>query len=579
MRNLIKIMALALGMAMLLGSFAACGEKEDNGPYVYAYFTSECPENLDPGVPQYDHDTVKYLGLLYEGLFKIDGNGNLKKALCEDYYVEKVDGENRLYIELKNTKWSDGVSVTASNIVYAWKRLLEPGYEGPGASMLMCLKNAVAVKEGVERMMTIDDIGLVELNEKLIEIRFEDPDYDIDLFLQTLASPYLVPVREELVNSNPTGWATVEVEDPTTIATNGPFCIRAWNSKGMTLGRNNYYYLEGIADENKQEYVNVDKMYITFGDAEDAAEVFDATAAGTAEDEFLFYMGEFTDDANYKTVSQDMLSTMTVILNPSSNNEVLKNSDTRKALSAVIDRNAIASATGGKAAEGIVPFGVFENADTKKQFRTVGGNVLAQNFSDTSAIKNAKGKTITITALSGNADHDKVIARLQKDWGENGITVKSRKLPYAKYVDHLNKGEYEAIVFDLTAYTADAFSVLSQFSVKYSGKALTQNENWEYGFVPHVTGYDGAKFNENMENAFETSNLKDRAEILHSAEYLLLDDMIAIPLYHNVDRYTTNGEISGVKSSWYGFRDFNDTKVKDYSFYIEFEESKRDKKK
>ena len=70
------------------------------------------------------------------------------------------------------------------------------------------------------------------------------------------------------------GWAPSAVEDPTTIATNGPFSIAAWNENGMTLKRNAYYYLEGISTENKQKYVNVDKIYIKFADAKNAEEIY-----------------------------------------------------------------------------------------------------------------------------------------------------------------------------------------------------------------------------------------------------------------------------------------------------------------
>lgn len=575
MRKLTKISALVLAMLMLVSSFCACSQKdeEDNGPYVYAYITSESPVNLDPGLAQYNSDMVKYLGLLYEGLFKMDASGKVKKALCDDYYVKEVDGENRLYIELKDTKWSDGVSVTASNIVYAWKRLLEPGYEGPGASMLMCIKNAVAVKEGVQKMMTVDDLGLVELNEKLLEIRFEDPDYDIDLFIQTLASPYLVPVREELVNSNPTGWATVNVEDPTTIATNGPFCIRAWTTKSMTLGRNSYYYLEGIADEDKQKYVNVDKIYVSFGTAAKAAENFNATANGTAEDNFLFYMGEFDDVSAYKTKSKDMLSTVTVLINTGT--KALAKSSARRALSALIDRNALAASVNGRAAEGLVPFGVIETAGSTKQFRKAGGNVLSKYFSDTSEASSLKGKTITVTAIKDDPVHEVILKRLQEDWGKSGVSVKTRRMEYDKYVAALEAGNYEAIIFDLHAYTADAFSVLSQFTVKYNGRALSQNENYEYGFMPGSTGLNNENFNTYMDNAFAETNLKTRAKLLHDAEYILLDAMVAIPLYHNVDYYTTT-QMSGADTSWFGFRDFNDVTVKNYKFYIEFEDAKLD---
>ncbi len=567
MQKLTRLAALLLSAVMLVGTFAGCGAKDDNGPYAYAYITASSPATLDPGVPQYDSNAVKYLGLLYEGLFTLDGNGKLKKALCKDYYTKEVDGETKLYIELKDTSWSDGVSVTASNFVYSWKRLLEPGYEAPGASGLFCLKNAVAVKEGVQKMMTIDDIGLVELNEKLLEITFEDPDYNIDLFLMSLASPYLAPVREELVTANPTGWATMNIEDPTTIATNGPYCIGAWNSKGMTLKRNNYYYLKGIANENKQKYVNPEKIFITFTDAESAEKTFNATKKNKAENEFLFYLGEFSGDTKYKKKTKDMLATTAIFLNTSES--IFKKTEARQGLAGALDRGAIAKAAGGKKATGIVPYGVFETKKASKQFRKVGGDLM-KYYDEPSGI--SKG-SVTLTIMKNNETHKTVAEMVQEMWKGEGVTVNIRELDYDKYCMVASNGSYEALLLDIEAYSPDAFSVLAQFSTKFSGRALTQNENYEYGFISHSTGYTYKDYDALIEKAFKQNNLKKRAALLHDAEEMLVDSMVCIPLYFNADSYTTT-EISGLKTCWYGFKNFNKVKVKNYQKYIKAEEAK-----
>lgn len=565
MKKLIKVMALALGLIMLLGVFAGCKkESTDDGPYAYAYITASSPATLDPGVAQYDSDMVKYIGLLFESLFKIDENGKVKKALCKDYYTKEIDGEKRLYIELNDTHWSDGVSVTASNIVYAWKRLLEPGYEGPGAATLLCLKNAVKVKEGVEKMMTIDDIGLVELNESLIEIRFENPDYDETIFIQGLASPYLAPVREELVKSNPLGWATVDVEDPTTIATNGPFSITAWTKKGMTLKRNNYYYLKGITNEDKQEYVNVDKIYIKFTDLDSAEALFDATDDGSAEDDFLFYLGDGTD---YNAKTQDMLATTVIYLNEA--NKAFNSAEKRRTLAGALDFDELAEETNCRVAEGVVPYGVFETTKASKLFRKVGGDVLYEYADGDTKVSG----TVTISVLKGNARHEALAKSVQTAWKAKGLTVKINSLVRDKYLKVMETGDYDAIILDMHAYTTDAFSVLAQFSLKYSGRALQQNENYEYGFIAPTFGYASEEYNEIMDKVFSSDNVKERAELLHEAEDLLLSDMAVIPLCHVVDSYVTT-QISKLSSSWYAFRNFNDVKVKDYTKYIEIEDEK-----
>ncbi len=564
-----RLTALLLGAIMLVGAFAGCsGKKEDNGPYTYAYFTENAPATLDPGAPQYDVDTLQYLGLLYEGLFKLNSNGKLEKALCDNYYTKEINGELKLYIELKDTSWSDGVTVTAANIVYAWKRLLEPNYEGPGASLLFCIKNAVAVKEGVQKMMTIDDLGLVELNEKLIEVTFENPNYNVDLFLRNLASPYLVPVREEVVVADPDGWATSAVADPTTIVSNGPFAISAWTEDKLVLKRNSYYYLKGISTEDKQKYVNPEKITITFGKPADAENVFDATKSGDAENSFLFYLGNFSGEKDYKTKNNDLLATTVVYLNTSS--KLFSKRAVRQGLSAALDRNAIAEAVDGKAATALVPYGVFETTKASKSFRKVGGNLIGA-YKSTDPL-NAVSGTVKLTLLKGNTNHLTAANMIVEAWKQYGITVQLQELEYDKYCVVMRTGAYEAIVSDLHAYSTDAFSVLAQFTSKYNGRKLVLNdETREYGFASHSTGLKDEDFNALMDQAFAQTNLKERAKLLHQAEELLVDDMVAIPLYFNTDNYVTT-EMSGLKTSWYGFKIFNKVKVSDYRTYIEIEE-------
>lgn len=566
MRNFKKIIALTMSVLLLVSCFTACSsENEDNGPYVYTYFSENAPATLDPGMPQYDSTNVQYLGLLYEGLFKINSNGKLQKALCEDYYTKEVNGETKLYIKLKDTSWSDGVSVTASNIVYAWKRLLEPNYNGPAASLLMCLKNAVAVKEGVQKMMTVDDIGLVELNEKLIEITFEDDNYDIDFFLQTLASPYLVPVREEIVTANPKGWATSEVEDPTTIVTNGPFCISSWTKNELTLKRNNYYYLEGVIEEDKQEFVNPRKISIVFGDASQAEANFLATKSGNATEDFVFYLGEFSGENKFKQKESDVLATTVIYFN--TQNKLFSSKEARQSLSAALNRAELASQIGAKEATGLVPYGVFELKSSSKSFRKVGGNLLSE-YNDTSS---AKKGSFTLTYIKGNNKHEAAAKYVADAWKELGVTVKLRSLDYTKYNAVFEAGSYEAILSDLHAFSTDAFSVLAQFATKYNGRSLQQNENYEYGFIGHSTGLKNEEFENVIEQAFKQTNLKQRAKLLHQAEQILVDEMVAVPLYFNVDTYVTT-EISGMKTSWYSFKIFNKVKVSNADKYFEAEE-------
>lgn len=61
-----------------------------------------------------------------------------------------------MYLRLNSKAcWSDGTAVSANDVVYAWKRLLEVDASYSAAALLFDIKNARAAKEGD---CSIDDV-------------------------------------------------------------------------------------------------------------------------------------------------------------------------------------------------------------------------------------------------------------------------------------------------------------------------------------------------------------------------------------------------------------------------------------
>ena len=114
--------------------------------------------------------------------------------------------------------------------------------------------------------------------------------------------------------------------------------------------------------------------------------------------------------------------------------------------------------------------------------------------------------------------------------------------------------------------STDAFSALSQFAVPFSGNGVDMySEN--YDLYTHVTGYASEEYDALIAAAFAEKDRAKRAEILHDAEELLMEDMPVIPLVFLQDAYLTHKDLTKVKSTYYGTRDFKDTKLKNYMKY------------
>ena len=133
-----RFLCLLLCVVMATALLAGCGEDdEDKGAIIPVYLASPIG-NFDPAYATHDVNGNIFLGMMFEGLFRIGTNGKLEKAIAKSWTV-KEDPDHDDYvmeIELNTTYWSDGRQVSADDFVYAWKRLLEPEYQSENASLL-----------------------------------------------------------------------------------------------------------------------------------------------------------------------------------------------------------------------------------------------------------------------------------------------------------------------------------------------------------------------------------------------------------------------------------------------------------
>ena len=203
MKMFTRLVCLVLCVASLGTGFIACSETEAAGAYINMYLSSEV-YNFDPAYAHLDSSSLKVLGLMYEGLMKLDDDGDVVKAICDDYkYIQDPgvleddpsDDTFKMEFKIKTSAWSDGRALSADDFVFAWKRLLEPEFDGEGAELLYDIKGARARKT---QAYSPDDIGLYA-DKNLLTVEFER-DIDPDEFLRKLTSISLVPLREDTVD-------------------------------------------------------------------------------------------------------------------------------------------------------------------------------------------------------------------------------------------------------------------------------------------------------------------------------------------------------------------------------------------
>ncbi|MGN1345913.1 MAG: ABC transporter substrate-binding protein, partial [Eubacteriales bacterium] len=559
-----KALSLILAMIMAASVISGCTtlEKDETGSYdkgaiIDMYLTTEVYD-FDPQRSITDDAMLKLYSLIYEGLTRIGEDGKWEKALMKSYKVEKDEnGEYSILITLNSTRWSDGRTVQAADLVYSWKRLLDPDAPNESASLLYDIKNARAVKTGDA---TVDDLGIAAVDTYVLQVEFEQK-IDLNLFFENCSSIALVPLREDVITrykdaNDEEIWA----QKSTSIVTNGPFCPKEIvYGNTLRLERSSYYYLNPDKDEPLDKYVIPYRLLVNYGTGNAEAQLSALTSGG------IFYDGEIplSARAQYKdsAVITDMMGTHTYVFN--TNNELFAKPEVRRALSMAIDRNQIVSiVTYAKPATGYIPYKVF-NTTSGTSFRDAGGDLLAST-ADVAGAKSllssagVSGGSFTLTVR--NNEVDKAIADYVAGvWGDLGfnVTVETVKATANStdstiYVDNFQKlydsGDFDVIGIDMMMLSTDAFSALSQFAVSFSGNGVDMDSE-TYDLYGHISGYASEDYNALIESAYAEKDRTARAAILHQAEQKLLEDMPVIPLIFLQDAYLYLDELSGIDTT------------------------------
>lgn len=583
-----RIVAMIICAVMLVGTLVGCStlEKDDKGMVIDVYLTNQL-YNFDPAVAFTDTAMIKIYNMIYEGLTRLDENGKWEKALMKTYRIYDTEESYKIQIDLNSTRWTDGRTVQAADVVYAWKRILSSDFKSEAASLLYCIKNARAVKTA-EGTTTIDDLGVVAIKTYTLEIEFEEK-IDLDEFFTICASPALVPLREDIVTKND-DWA----KKPNTLVTNGPFVIRELSHADdnkitdlvtFRIERSNYYYTNAEKEEALDKYVIPYRMITTYGEntLEDQLNQF---KEGT-----LLYLGEIALSARneYKdqAIVTDELATHTYYFNL--DNPLFEKAEVRRALSMAIDRDAIAEAlVFAKPATGYVSYKV-NDTTSKKSFREVAdasSKLIATSANMTEAKNLLKSAGVTggrFTLTVRDTEIDLAVAEMVKAaWQELGFTVTIKALNYTAtketnvessvatyiYDDAFSKAfedrDFDVIAVDSCMLVADAFYPLSRFATAFSGSGVDYSDN-NYDLYNHITGYASDEYNDLIQRAYDAETAEERLSLLHEAEAKLIEDMPVIPIYFMQDAYLVNkSQLSGIKESYYATRDFRKMKQKNY---------------
>ncbi len=578
-----KASALVLAIIMICSALllTGCGKSSEDKGAVIQMYLSTFPSNLDPTAAAYGSaDNAKLFGLLYEGLFTINEKGELKKGVAADYkyFADVRDDSMKLEIALKNTKWSDGIAVDAEDFVYAWSRILSSEADNPAAPLLYPIKNARKVKEGE---CSINDLGVCAVKDNVLQITFEKDFTNIEYFIRRLASPALVPLREESAGKfdndeySEYSWQTSSTK--VIPLTNGAFKYKNITENEIVLERNLHYENVSEVKENPVDKVVKPYQLITaYSEGALADDQIDRFLNGE-----IFYINLSEASAETikkagKTQSSLVPSVYTYFFDTTS--RLFSDAKVRQALSIALDRDYINSLTGRntRAAQGIVPFNV-DDTVKKTEFRKEAGNMFApkgdiEKAKELLAEAKVSGGSFTLEYNKERSYEAEIAEYAKSVWKDLGFSVtlsgKNSKYFYALASEKsaFATGDAKLIALDFQCLTPDAYSMLVGFSKKYAGGKYDPESEEKYTKL-NITGYDSEEYDAICDAIVYASNIKDRAEAMHEAEKKLIEDSPVIPLFNNADVYASK-ELKKIKTDFFGAKIFKDTKMNNYRKYL-----------
>ncbi len=567
-----KVFALLLCLLMILCAIPSCTstDDDDKGATLHVYMASEL-FSFDPSTAYVDDAATQILGLMYEPLFTFNAEGKRVNAACKSYRIVDNPDKNTYYIEfnLYDNCWNDGIAVQASHFVYAFKRIMEPENHSEAVGLLMELKNAEAVRAGDA---TIDDLGVYDVGTSTLRCEF-DHSIDYERFMDYMASPLLVPLREDAIRKVE-NWST----NSTIVVTNGPFTLRSFDyGEHLTLERNAYYRRD-IERDGVKKYVTPYRVVFHFNTTpEDAV---NDLASNT-----ILVDGKYPLSARASTTMKtvDTMNEMSLIFNTA--NSTLADADVRYALSIALDRTKIAETIGtATPATTLITDGVWEtNRSGKTMFKSVSGDILSVSADVNQAKSLLSGKsTGTITVkYKANPEDEAVFQYIKGVWEGLGFTVKGKAYKFDsmqkdnvndydiyhdQFLDEYNAGDFDVIMIDYQMLTTDAFPNLAQFALRFSGGSMDLSvATEEFELAPHISGYNSEAYNKLIDDAFAAETAEERAKALHEAEKILLRDAPIAPLAVYSVGYNTSKELTGLKFDVFGNFLFKDSSRKGYA--------------
>ncbi|HET7167667.1 MAG TPA: peptide ABC transporter substrate-binding protein [Candidatus Limnocylindrales bacterium] len=183
------------------------------------------PPTLDPNKAQ-DSNSLTVLRALHRPLVYVNDKLEVVDALAESHEIS-ADAKT-LTFHLRDAKYSNGDPIVAGDLVYSWKRLVDPRTAAPysyvmaeveGAGDLLDMAGQDPLPADAEITAALDKLGVEAPDDKTFIVHLSTP---ATYFLTAMTLWVGVPMQEK--------WITSEgATEAANYVSSGPFMLDTWN--------------------------------------------------------------------------------------------------------------------------------------------------------------------------------------------------------------------------------------------------------------------------------------------------------------------------------------------------------------
>lgn len=456
--------------------------------------TTNLPDSLDPARGEFASAALIYKQI-HAGLTEYAPDGSVAPGLAESWSFR--DEGRRWFFHLREgLTWSDGHPLTAGDVVWSVRRLVDPSQSFARLGDFFAIENARAVLAGEQPP---EALGVNALNDRSVEFRLTD-----SLGLMPVLMREFYPFPRHVIDRAGLDWVR-----PENMVTAGAYTLSGESQLHLSMTRNPAYH---AADRVAIPAIRLDAVQ----DASTRVRLFRAGDYDLADRPPANQIGFLRERLGERLRSFDAPILRYLKVNHA--RAPLGSADVRAALSDAIDRDFIAREFFAGTAQ-----------PTRHAIPTLDAHATSRNVPQNAALLD---RPLEIRTTPG--DDERIAIAIADDWRRIGVEAEILVTYATDLYQAVDAGTFDIAVASFNrGLKADPFFMLDPFAPG----GFADNFNW-----------DDPAFAEAMARARRETDPAARALAYQQAQDRLFEETAVIPLLHERAHWMVGERVAGTRS-------------------------------